>query len=370
MLNRFLRLLIRCLLWLRYRIRVRGLDRIASPDGRGVLFLANHPALIDPIMLMAVLWSRFRPRVLADRAQARRFGIHFLARRARALEIADMTRDGRGAREQVESMIEASAAALRQGEALLLYPAGRIYRQRREDLGGNSAVEQLLRAVPDVRVVLVRTAGLWGSSFSRASGKPPEVLPALRKGLWGLLKSGLLLAPRRHVAIDVVEPDDLPRAADRVVLNRYLEDFYNRNAGGSTYVPYSLWEGGGVRWLPEPVSGAEPGVARRIPPATRDTVLEYLRRLTGVREIHESQRLAHDLGLDSLVRVEIQAWVESEFGFPQPEVDAIETVGDVMRAAVGETVGKAAAEPQPVAHAWSAAAEDANAPPVMPAATA
>ena len=54
MLNRFLRLLIRCLLWLRYRIRVRGLNRIAPPDGRGVLFLANHPALIDPIMVMAV----------------------------------------------------------------------------------------------------------------------------------------------------------------------------------------------------------------------------------------------------------------------------------------------------------------------------
>ena len=367
MLNRFLRLFIRCLLWLRYRIRVTGLDRVAPPDGRGVLFLANHPALIDPIMVMTVLWPRFRPRVLADRAQARRPGIHFLARRARALEIADMTRDGRGAREQVESMIEASATALRQGEALLLYPAGRIYRQRREDLGGNSAVEQLLRAVPDVRVVLVRTAGLWGSSFSRASGKPPDVLRALRRGLWGLLKGGLVLAPHRHVAIDVLEPDDLPRAADRVVLNRYLEEFYNRNAGGSTYVPYSLWEGGGVRWLPEPVSSTEPGVARRIPAATRATVLEQLRQLTGVREIHEGQRLAHDLGLDSLVRVEIQAWIESEFGFPQPEVDAIETVGDVMRAAVGETVGKAAAEPRPVAHAWYGAAEDATGPPVMPA---
>ena len=67
-------------------------------------------------------------------------------------------------------------------------------------------------------------------------------------------------------------------------------------------------------------------MARRIPAATRATVLEHLRQLTGVREIHEGQRLAHDLGLDSLVRVEIQAWIESEFGFPQPEVDAIETV--------------------------------------------
>ena len=77
----------------------------------------------------------------------------------------------------------------------------------------------------------------------------------MRKGLWGLVKSGLFFAPRRHVAIDVVQSDDLPRTADRVALNRYLEDFYNRNAGGSTYVPYSLWEGGGVRWLPEPVGG-------------------------------------------------------------------------------------------------------------------
>ena len=103
-----------------------------------------------------------------------------------------------------------------------------------------------------------------------------------------------------------------------MVLNRYLEDFYNRNAGGSTYVPYSLWEGGGVRWLPEPVSSAEPGVARRNPPATRDTVLEYLRHITGVREIHEGQRLAHDLGLDSLVRVEIKAWIKAVSVFPSP----------------------------------------------------
>jgi long-chain-fatty-acid--[acyl-carrier-protein] ligase len=331
-----------------------------------VLFLANHPALIDPIILMTVLWPRFRPRVLADRVQVRRPGIHFLARRARALEIADVGRDGRGVRDQIESVIEATAAALRQGDSLLLYPAGRIYRQRREDLGGNSAVEQLLHAVPDVRVVLVRTVGLWGSGFSRASGKPPEVLPVLRKGLWGLFKSAWLFAPRRHVAIDIVEPDDLPRTADRVVLNRYLEEYYNRNAGGSTYVPYSLWEGGGVRWLPEPVSSSEPGVAHRIPPATRATVLEHLRQLTGIREIYEGQRLAHDLGLDSLVRVEIQAWVQSEFGFAQPDVDGMETVGDVMRAAVGETVGKALTEPKPVAHAWITAAGTSPAPKLPP----
>ena len=171
MLDQLLVLATRGLLWLRYRITVRGLDRIAPRDERGMLILPNHPALIDPVILMSVLWPRFRPRVLADRAQVDRPGLRLLMRRVRALEMADMTRDGRAASDQVEAVVQACAAASRAGDALLLYPAGRLYRQRFEDLGGNSAVEQLLRAVPDVRVVLVRTSGLWGSSFSRASGE-------------------------------------------------------------------------------------------------------------------------------------------------------------------------------------------------------
>ncbi len=37
-----------------------------------------------------------------------------------------MTRDGRGARDQVEAVIQACAAALRAGDALLLCPAVRL----------------------------------------------------------------------------------------------------------------------------------------------------------------------------------------------------------------------------------------------------
>lgn len=357
MLDRLLVLAMRGLLWLRYRITVRGLDRIAPRDERGVLFLPNHPALIDPVILMSVLWPRFRPRVLADRAQVDRPGVRLLMRRVRALEMADMTRDGRGAGDQVEDVIRACAAALHAGDALLLYPAGRLYRQRFEDLGGNSAVEQLLRAVPDVRVVLVRTSGLWGSSFSRASGKQPEMLAALRRGLWGLVKSGVFLAPRREVAIDFAEPTDLPRTADRLVINRYLEAFYNQGARGATYVPYSSWERGGVRPLPEPVVGGETSRTPLIPDATREAVTEHLREVSGVTPTDDRQRLARDLGLDSLARVEVQAWIEQEFGYPQAESDALETVGDVMRAALGEAVGAGPAEPRPVEEAWFDAAE-------------
>jgi hypothetical protein len=125
MLDQLLVRAMRGLLWLRYRITVRGLDRIAPRDGRGMLILPNHPALIDPVILMTVLWPRFRPHVLADRAQVDRPGVRFLMRRVRAPEMADMTKDGRGASDEVEAVVQACGAALCAGDALLLYPAGR-----------------------------------------------------------------------------------------------------------------------------------------------------------------------------------------------------------------------------------------------------
>ena len=47
---------------LRYRIRVKGLDEVVARYGRkGILFLPNHPALIDPVILNTVLWGKFKP---------------------------------------------------------------------------------------------------------------------------------------------------------------------------------------------------------------------------------------------------------------------------------------------------------------------
>ena len=42
--------LFRMLIALRYRVEVTGLDEIAPASGQGILFLPNHPALIDPVI--------------------------------------------------------------------------------------------------------------------------------------------------------------------------------------------------------------------------------------------------------------------------------------------------------------------------------
>ncbi|MFA5206317.1 MAG: lysophospholipid acyltransferase family protein, partial [Lentisphaeria bacterium] len=194
-----LRFLAWFLLWLRYRIRVAGLQAVAARGRRGILFLPNHPALIDPVILMSRLHARFRPRPLADQDQVAKPGVRWLASLFRVIAIPDPARYGEESREQVETALGAVAAALRQGDNVIFYPAGRIYRSRLESLGGNRGLELLLAQAPEARVVLVRTTGLWGSGFGRGQGGPPPVPQTLRRGFWGLLASGMFFAPRRPV---------------------------------------------------------------------------------------------------------------------------------------------------------------------------
>lgn len=357
MLEACLRLVMRCLIWLRYRVTVVGLEGLVPKDRRGILFLPNHPALIDPMLMLMVLTSRFRVGVLADKAQIDRPIIRSIAKRFGAKAILDpaVERDAKG---QIEQRLAEIVEDLNQGKSFLLYPAGRLKRQRLEDLGGNSAVETLLRACPEIRVVLARTRGLWGSSFGWAGGAAPNMNDALRRGLVGLLKSGIFFGPRRAVTIEFSEPNDLPRDADRAVINRYLERFYNQEPESNTYVPYSIWGSGRTRVVPEPQRHAGSLQAAAVPAATRKIVDEHLRQVTGLREISPEMRLAHDLGLDSLARVELQAFIEKEFGFQQQDGDALETVGDVLLAACGEGSTGGETQLKPVPASWFCAARD------------
>jgi len=354
MINAILRATLRALLWLRYRIQIVGLEQLAAQDNRGILFLANHPALIDPIIMMVELTARFRVGVLADKAQLERPVIGLLAKRVSAKAILDPAKD-RNVRGQIEQQLGELINGLNQGQAFLLYPAGRTYRQSLEDLGSNSAVETIVHACPDIRIVLARTRGLWGSSFSRASGQVPSIVGVLKRGLWGLLKSGLFFGPRRTVNIEFIEPTDFPRQAERSTINRYLESFYNENANGNTYVPYSIWERGGIRVLPDPPRDARSLQEIDVPPATRAIVEARLRELTGQQgELKPDLRLAHDLGLDSLTRVGLQTFIESEFGFPQSDGDSLETVGDLLIAACGEGSRGGPVELKPIDARWFA----------------
>ncbi|KKN70328.1 hypothetical protein LCGC14_0431940 [marine sediment metagenome] len=351
MIDWLLFMFVRFCLWLRYRITVTGLPKIRRRGRRGILFLPNHPALIDPVMVMATLYPSFRPRALADRHQIDRFFIRSLARRAGALSITDLAKAG-GTVEGARSAIDQCVHALRNGDNLILYPGGQVTRQRLEDLRGNSGVEMILREMPDVRIVLIRTHGLWGSGFSWASGKAPNVGRTLRSGIRALLASGIFFAPRRRVTMDVVEPDDFPRHESRAAINRYLEGFFNHDAPPNTHVPRSIWHRGGVQIRPEPPSLAKSGDLTQVSPATRTMIGEFLTELTGIEDISDTARLAHDLGMDSLMVMELVTWLQTEFGMMPGGVDSLQTVGDVMLVAGGQAVSAGTHRLKDVSRTW------------------
>jgi long-chain-fatty-acid--[acyl-carrier-protein] ligase len=355
----------RLLLALRYRVRVTGLDAVAQRGTSGILFLPNHPALIDPFIVLATLHKRFRPRSIADQDQIDRPVIRWMARQIGARPIPSVARHGAEARPKIQQALHECIEDLRRGENLLLYPAGRAYHQRYEDLRGNSAVHTVLQALSDVRVVLIRQRGLWGSAFSRAGGREPHVGQILKKGALALLASGVFFAPRRDVSLELVEPDDFPRNGSREEINRYLEDFYNQDAPPNLYVPYTPWERGGKTRRPEPQRPAIRGNLDTVPPATRELVIQQLREMTGRTEIRDDKHLARDLGLDSLARVELVTWLEGEFGFAQGDAEALQTVGHVLLAACGETVSTGPGELRPIPHEWFEETAD-NAPLRMP----
>lgn len=243
MINNLLGLLIRGLLWLRYRMTVSGLDEVRRRGTTCILFLPNHPALIDPVMLVTLLHRDFHGRPLAFEDQINRPVIRYLTDRIRTIPIPDLHRTGRQGLQIISGAMQKIVDGLKQNENFILYPAGRACRTGYEELRSNSAVETIIKAVPHVRIVMVRTTGLWGSAFSWAGGTEPHIGAILKKAIVYILANGIFFSPRRHVEITFVEADSFPRTAGRKEINRFLEDFYNQDAPPKTYVPYLWWQG-------------------------------------------------------------------------------------------------------------------------------
>lgn len=370
---------LRFLLSFRYRVTEEGLDAIPAPEPDakkpGMLILPNHPALIDPIIVYSRI-AGLGPRPLADEAQMSGFAQRLAARMVRAVTIPDMGKAGRGGVKDVRRGLENIVNALEAGDNVLLYPAGQLCRSAKETLGGKSAVAHILAAAPDVRVVLVRTGGLWGSRFSYAYGKAPRFMRVLFHGALAVIGNLFFLVPKRSVHIFFAEPENLPalvnaaRAGDKASVNRSLEDFYNKVEAPPLHIPRFFWQKAETA-LPDKPFPAKPVAAPSeisVPEHLRDAVYALLREranLPGDAPLSPEQNLATDLFLDSLSLMETALALEERFGYPIPGPETLETVGDCLLAAAGRRENpeeETAITPAP--KIWSAGddAKNASAP--------
>ena len=373
----FLGFILRVLVWLRYRVTENGLDALAPEEvhterGPGMLILPNHPALIDPVIIYSRL-AGLRPRPLSDEGQMRGPVQHLAAKIIRAVTIPDMATAGRKGADGVRLGLDRITEALKNGDNVLLYPSGQVYRFSREVLGGKAAVAHILAAVPEARVVLVRTRGLWGSGFSYACGNKPKMMPQLLRGIVTVLANLLLFTPRRDVHIDYAEPADLPRGGDKAELNRYLEAWYNEAETPPVLVRRFFWQRrSSLVCAPDESAGsaqASPasgqfGTAADVPDEVREQVYAILRRkawLPPDAPLAPGQQLASELYIDSLALMETALELEETFGFAISSPELLVTVNDCLLATVGRLQDAMLEHARPAPRAWFAAERAAGA---------
>ena len=160
--------LTRLIVPLRYTIRVHGVEQIRGLKGP-VLLLPNHPARIDPVLILATFYGTIRPRTVLYDENFPRFIRSLLVKVLRGVAIPNLSRPSEKAHQRTENAIAEIIAGLRRGENFLMWPSGRAERDGVEHLGAVSALTEILRGVPEANVVLVQTRGVWGSIRSNRS---------------------------------------------------------------------------------------------------------------------------------------------------------------------------------------------------------
>jgi acyl-CoA synthetase (AMP-forming)/AMP-acid ligase II/1-acyl-sn-glycerol-3-phosphate acyltransferase/acyl carrier protein len=340
--NRIFWMLVRLVLPLRYRVECEGFASLRDLDGP-VLVLPNHPAYVDPPIVLAHVGLRQPLRPLVFSGTYRVPFLLPLMRLVRAFEVPDLSAQSRDAAARTKALIEAVVERVQAGESFLIYPSGRLQRGNREVIGSARFVHELVSRCPELTVVLIRTRGVWGSLFSCArAGTPPPLARVVLQAAGWLLAALVVFLPRRRVRLhaEVIPRARLPLES-REAFNAFLEDWFNENpATGNegetpTFVRYSHLFG--------PAQGDfHPAEAVTVDPATlnpktiplvNDLVASFLKRDLDPDEAVAATPL-EDLGLDSLDRMELALRIEQQFGFRSSTVAG--TLGELWALADGK----------------------------------
>lgn len=351
--------LLRLAFAVRYRVTVKGVENLntstLSKPG-GVLFLPNHTSIfVEPTLVTLAIWSKYPTRPMVVEYMYYTPIINGIMRLMRALPVPNFVSTTNSLkRKKADKVIDEVIKGLQQKDNFLIYPAGRVKNTSYEVVGGASGVHRIIQSVPETNVVLVRTTGLWGSSFSRAIiGKSPPMFKTIFEGVKKALKNLIFFMPKREITIEFLPaPADFPYQASRLELNHYLEDWYNRPAGplsSSTKGEEpgeSLYLVSYSRWSEDlPVIKASRRIESdydlsKIPDDIQQKIKHKLAEMlhTSEDQIKPEMHLASDLGLDSLDNAELLTFLDDQYDVSGVPMHELTTVGKVMALAAKEVV--------------------------------
>jgi long-chain-fatty-acid--[acyl-carrier-protein] ligase len=353
---------LRVVLAQRYRLAVQGLPEVLKKPGP-YLILPNHPAYADPPNLLARLWPYFQMRPLFLETNFKNPVLAPFAWLLRGIKVPDTEKASAEARQRAEAAAQTVVEALKTGENVIVWPSGRLTRDGREHLGGARTVADVLAAIPDATVVLVRTRGLWGSmtSYAATAERKLPVTKVVVRGLLLWLSNLLVFAPRRDatVTLQAFNLKERPEPT-REAINRWLEDWFNADLPANepekpTYVPHHFLFGPSTIEFPQRPPALEIDLSK-VKPETKQVVAHFIEEK--IKRSLSPEENAGDttfskLGMDSLDAMEVSLHVEQRFGFTGETVPT--TIGQLW--ALAEGFGEKA-PPKPPPAGWFDAPSD------------
>lgn len=334
----FLNTILIFVLKLRYKIKVKGLDKIENSN-EGILFLPNHPAEIDPVILGSILMEKFNPKpVVVEDFYFMRV-IHLFMKLINSIPMPNMDKGaGKYKQLRIEKKIDEIGTELKEGNNILMYPAGRLMRSGLENLGASSGVKRLLEISPNTRIVLLRTTGLWGSSFSTAqsNGNTPDLFSVAKNAFKILLSNLIFFSPKRIVEIEVTESNEPLTTLNKQDLNRKLENFYNKlGCEEMNLVSSKFWK----KDLPTITQTQNNNHTNldQIPMEKQNEITEKFAKefKYSKNDCSPNSDLASELGMDSLTKSEVLLWLDDEYEISDVELTEINTIADIISSATG-----------------------------------
>jgi acyl-[acyl-carrier-protein]-phospholipid O-acyltransferase/long-chain-fatty-acid--[acyl-carrier-protein] ligase len=220
----------------RYKVIVDGLDVLEDIKLKNstVLVLPNHPAMVDPMLVGVTFWetplkplsdeSFFKAGIVAPR----------VLKTLGAVPVPDLRKNrSRAGASIARGLGDIVKATLNDGGNVIFYPSGHIQTEsEHEDIGTRQLAHNICGDLPhEVRVIGVRTRGLWGSIWSRKNRttSPAFVPTFIRSVLLWFFWSPFVRRRRVEMHVEditssVVEWSKLPR----LEFNGKLNDWYNK----------------------------------------------------------------------------------------------------------------------------------------------
>ena len=312
--------LVKGILSLRYNVKITGLEEVKDLKTK-TLILPNHPSLIEPIIIATYMIPFFNARPVLFRENFNNPVFMPIMKQLRAIEVPSTFNMSVSAHDEAHKVIEEVISCLKNGQNIIMWPAGRIYRTNHENLGAASALTEILNAVPDINIVIIKTRGMWGSMFSLAqTAIDPPIVEKLKKGFFTLLQNLIFFTPRRNINVTVekIDKDLIPKPYIKEKINPYFNSLYNSEGPERpVYVPYHFLFGPRTYDFPD-LSAHENIDLSKVKEdkikAVKEIIEIKLKRMLSPDEMKSEAKL-EDMGIDSLSRMEITLEIEQRFGF-------------------------------------------------------